>query len=75
MLSDPLFRAEVSKHGFSGFIELIERGSVSRAKLYRVRYSDGDREHLTLPEVKKYLIQNLVPKQAAADVVAGRIFG
>ena len=70
MFSDPLYRADVCKHGVIGVVELIERGSVSRAKLYRVAYIDGDCEHLTLPEVEKYRIDL---KQVAADLVTGRI--
>ena len=46
-LADPLYRARVSRGGFNGVIDRIERGAVTKERLYRVWYDDGDIEHIT----------------------------
>merc|ERR1719330_2178185 len=51
---DPLRNAVVIKNGFKGRVEEIERGSISKDNLYRVRYDDGDLEHFTGQEVVQY---------------------
>ena len=49
--ADPLFRAKVLKacgeKYFDGYIEDIEVGVRSRQRLYLIRYSDGDVEHVS----------------------------
>ena len=63
MISDPFMHARVIKHGHLGQIELIQRGSVSEQRLYRVRYfQSGDCEHLTFLQVNRYHIDNLLSK-------------
>ena len=55
MVTDPLFHAKVAKDGFYGHVDCIEVGLVSKDKLYRVQYEDGDLEHFTSYEVRKFL--------------------
>merc|ERR1719174_1012228 len=52
---DKFYQARVKRNvdgvWFSGIVQDIEMGATTREKLYRLRYDDGDLEHLTLPEV------------------------
>eukprot|EP00931_Biecheleriopsis_adriatica_P104356 TRINITY_DN79038_c0_g1_i1.p1 TRINITY_DN79038_c0_g1~~TRINITY_DN79038_c0_g1_i1.p1 ORF type:complete len:360 (-),score=50.92 TRINITY_DN79038_c0_g1_i1:602-1681(-) len=54
-LEDPLLNAHIRKVignvAFNGYIEDIEVGRVTRERLYRVRYDDGDLEHMTPDQV------------------------
>jgi len=52
---DPLYQVKVSKEGFHGFVEDIEQGKVTKERLYRVRYGDGDLEHFTSEQVQAAL--------------------
>ena len=45
-------RRKVDGAWFSGRVQDIEMGAVSKERLYNVRYDDGDLQHLTPPEVK-----------------------
>jgi len=38
---------------FDAVVEQIESGKVTGERLYRVKYSDGDTEHLTAKQVKE----------------------
>merc|ERR1719174_3045945 len=54
---DKFYQARVKRNvdgvWFSGIVQDIEMGATTKEKLYRLRYDDGDLEHLTLPEVKE----------------------
>merc|ERR1711879_592212 len=54
-VKDPLYlmkiRRKIGGTVFTGQVEDIEMGKVSKDKLYRVRYSDGDLEHYTREQV------------------------
>ncbi|CAL1168760.1 unnamed protein product [Cladocopium goreaui] len=58
--NDELLNAEVAKtidgKMFKGVVEDIEVGQISRDRLYRVRYTDGDLEHMTETEVRQVLV-------------------
>eukprot|EP00435_Cladocopium_sp_Y103_P054971 s63_g18.t1 len=58
--NDELLNAEVAKtidgKMFKGVVEDIEVGQISRDRLYRVRYTDGDLEHMTENEVREVLV-------------------
>lgn len=55
--SDPYFQQKIKRivdgTTFTGTVEDIEVGKVSRERLYRIRYEDGDLEHLTEKDVKE----------------------
>ena len=70
--SDPFFGALVEVDGFGGQVEDIEFAMKSKMKLYRVRYDDMDREHLTHEEVLQYRTQagSRIPLQGAAKAKA-----
>merc|ERR1719277_397507 len=53
-MADPLMGMKVKKNGFRGEVEEIERGSISKERLYRVRYEDNDLEHFTREQVLQY---------------------
>jgi hypothetical protein len=55
--ADPYFQQKIKRVvdgvTFTGQVEDIEVGKVSRERLYRIRYEDGDLEHLTEKDVKE----------------------
>merc|ERR1719379_43244 len=55
--ADALFNACIKRTvdgiEFEGQVEDIEIGKISRERLYRIKYTDGDLEHLTEDMVKK----------------------
>ena len=53
MLADPLYQVRVSRRGCNGSVELIETGSFTNERLYRVLYDDGDIEHVTAQEAAR----------------------
>ena len=53
MLADPLYQVRVSRRGCNGSVELIETGSFTKERLYRVLYDDGDVEHVTAQEAAR----------------------
>ena len=48
MKADPVFHARLAKEGRHGFVDAIGHGVESGERLYRIRYDDGDFEHVTL---------------------------
>lgn len=48
---DPYFHANITNGEFPGFVEDIEQGKESKELLYRVRYDDGDLEHLSKEQI------------------------
>eukprot|EP00933_Yihiella_yeosuensis_P028753 TRINITY_DN2257_c1_g1_i1.p1 TRINITY_DN2257_c1_g1~~TRINITY_DN2257_c1_g1_i1.p1 ORF type:complete len:178 (+),score=93.38 TRINITY_DN2257_c1_g1_i1:67-600(+) len=54
---DPLRHAKITRtvdgKTFSGHVEDIEAGRVSKERLYRIKYEDGDLEHLTDQQVRE----------------------
>jgi len=54
---DPLrearIRREVNGRAFTGYVEDIEQGKVTHERLYRIKYQDGDLEHLTAEQVRE----------------------
>ena len=67
ILSDPIFHAKVDIDGFSGHVACAEQGSVSKKRLYRVRYDDGDQEHFTLSEVEGLLVSKIINRQVPLE--------
>merc|ERR1712087_152569 len=53
------------KDGFSGQVEDIEQGKVSKDRLYRIKYSDGDLEHFTADQVRDFMERVAAPKGKA----------
>merc|ERR1711879_86792 len=74
-VKDPLYlmkiRRKIGGTVFTGQVEDIEMGKVSKDKLYRVRYSDGDLEHYTREQVlecqDKGDSKNIMKKPSAAS--------
>jgi len=58
---DPLHAAKIRRtidgQVFEGTVEEIEVGKVSRDRLYRIKYTDGDLEHLTADQVEEWKIK------------------
>ncbi|CAE7641335.1 unnamed protein product, partial [Symbiodinium sp. CCMP2456] len=58
--TDPLMGVAIEKkingEVFRGKVEDIEVGQVSRDRLYRIRYTDGDLEHMEQHEVRSLLL-------------------
>lgn len=56
---DPLRHAKIRRivngEEFDGEVEDIEQGKISKDRLYRIKYSDGDLEHLTEEQVRAAL--------------------
>merc|ERR1712032_300 len=54
---DPLRHARIRRvignTMYTGHVECIEVGEVSRERLYHIRYCDGDHEHFTQEQVKE----------------------
>ena len=69
--ADPLFRVKVEKDGFMGVVEEIEQGSVSKERLYRVRYADTDLEHFSAAQVERCRVEPAMEgtRGSAASVV------
>ncbi|CAK9108951.1 Uncharacterized protein SCF082_LOCUS50646 [Durusdinium trenchii] len=59
---DPLrhaqIRREVNGKEYFGHVEEIEQGKITKERLYRIKYEDGDLEHLTPEQVKEMLIES-----------------
>ena len=58
MEADPFLSAKVAIDGITGHVHYIERDSVSKERLYLVRYHDGRYQHLTRSEVRVNLIEH-----------------
>merc|ERR1719207_445817 len=58
---DPLRSAEVRRsfngQEFLGRVDEIEVGKVTRERLYRIKYEDGDLEHLTADQVRECMVR------------------
>merc|ERR1719364_107474 len=58
---DPLRLAEVTRafngQNFVGRVDDIEVGKVTRERLYRIKYEDGDLEHLTAEQVRECMVR------------------
>ena len=58
--ADPLFNVAVRKDSdgstFYAVVENIEIVKESRERLYLIRYSDGDVEHLTASQVVRHMV-------------------
>ena len=57
--ADPFNGAGISREIagtiYKGVVEDIEQGMVSKVRLYRICYEDGDREHFTMEQMQMYL--------------------
>merc|ERR1719235_2529442 len=49
-----------------GKVDDIEVGKVSRERLYRIKYQDGDLEHLTAEQVRECMVNVEEPKAHAS---------
>ena len=58
--SDPFFNCRIRKDGFGGKVDDIEQGAISKERLYRIRYDDGDMEHLDADEMLTYMERCIV---------------
>ena len=68
MLADHLFRARISHGGFNGVVEHIEQGAVTKKRLYRVLYDDGDTQHITARAATRALTRFLLLEPMQADM-------
>lgn len=70
--NDELMRAKVAKkiNGKleKGVVEDIEVGQISRDRLYRIRYEDGDLEHMTEEEVRGVVVALADPAERVMTV-------
>merc|ERR1712039_535119 len=55
----------IQKDGFEGQVEDIEQGKVTKDRLYRIKYSDGDLEHFTAEQVREFMERVAAPKGKA----------
>jgi len=59
--ADPLhharIRRQIGAEVFHGQVEDIEVGKITRDRLYRIKYDDGDMEHFTEQQVKEFKVQ------------------
>ncbi|CAE7636485.1 unnamed protein product [Symbiodinium necroappetens] len=59
---DPLraarIRREVNGRTFTGYVEDVEQGKVTHERLYRIKYEDGDLEHLTAEQVREMMLED-----------------
>jgi hypothetical protein len=57
---DPLKDAKIKRvidgKEYNGYVEDIEVGKISRERLYRIKYADGDLQHMTEQQVKEMQI-------------------
>merc|ERR1719191_2031666 len=67
---DPLRLAEVTRsfngQNFVGRVDDIEVGKVTRERLYRIKYEDGDLEHLTAEQVRECMVNAPQPQAKAS---------
>eukprot|EP00933_Yihiella_yeosuensis_P054260 TRINITY_DN5265_c0_g5_i1.p1 TRINITY_DN5265_c0_g5~~TRINITY_DN5265_c0_g5_i1.p1 ORF type:complete len:420 (+),score=76.92 TRINITY_DN5265_c0_g5_i1:160-1419(+) len=67
--ADPLRHAKIRRvvgdRTFMGKVEDIEVGQISRERLYRIRYEDGDLEHITEAEVREMQLDGVEETEAA----------
>eukprot|EP00434_Breviolum_minutum_P043491 symbB.v1.2.038773.t2/scaffold6156.1/size20464/1 len=82
-VNDPLWGATIAKaidgKVYDGVVEDIEVGQTSGDRLYRVKYTDGDLEHMTEGEIRSCLVaekskhcmkgEHKPPKEMMPDVV------
>merc|ERR1719206_1216727 len=70
--ADPLNGAHISRvlggETYTGKVEDIEVGKISKERLYRVRYCDNDLEHYTAAQVQEF--RYYPPEAAGANAVA-----
>ena len=61
--ADPHWNARIrvvrNGRGHFGQVEAIDIGLISREKLYRITYEDGDREHFTLEQLSNVLVATI----------------
>eukprot|EP00930_Biecheleria_cincta_P046992 TRINITY_DN32503_c0_g1_i1.p2 TRINITY_DN32503_c0_g1~~TRINITY_DN32503_c0_g1_i1.p2 ORF type:complete len:163 (+),score=74.44 TRINITY_DN32503_c0_g1_i1:71-559(+) len=59
--ADPLRNAKIQRmvegKTFVGQVEEIEQGKLTKDRLYRIKYEDGDLEHLTAEQVKEMMVE------------------
>merc|ERR1719464_1063724 len=61
-LRDAIIRRTLDGKEFSGRVEDIERGKITKDRLYRIKYEDGDLEHLMADQVKKMMVSKAEAK-------------
>lgn len=68
---DPLHHVKIKRNvdgkEFIGVVEDIECGKITKERLYRVKYTDGDLEHLTENQVKGMIVQDDDPQAAGGE--------
>jgi len=69
--ADPLYgakiRRQVDNKFWVGCVHEIEMGKVSRERLYRIMYEDGDLEHLTKKDVEKFQVDDALSEETEDD--------
>jgi len=72
--ADPLRHARIARTvdgtEYEGEVEDIECGKVTRERLYRIKYMDGDLEHLTAVQVREMQTARRVQAQPEAQAPA-----
>eukprot|EP00419_Tripos_fusus_P029242 CAMPEP_0172709908 /NCGR_PEP_ID=MMETSP1074-20121228/55346_1 /TAXON_ID=2916 /ORGANISM="Ceratium fusus, Strain PA161109" /LENGTH=164 /DNA_ID=CAMNT_0013533231 /DNA_START=52 /DNA_END=546 /DNA_ORIENTATION=- len=64
-------RRKVDDVMYDAVVEEIERGKVTGDRLYRVKYTDGDLEHLTAQEVEACRVPEQFVQAAAGHTAVG----
>jgi len=76
MEKDSLYRAEIKKtidsRTFTGIVSSIDRGMDSGEVLYLVEYNDGEVEHYTAEEVKRYMVSTAPSKAKGSKAKASK---
>merc|ERR1719359_2113375 len=69
--ADPLYkvviRRTIGNENFIGKVEDIEVGKTSRERLYKIKYTDGDLEHLSEEQVKECQMEDAGEAEDEAD--------
>ena len=71
--SDPLWYCEIyiptglDGSGIRGHVEAIEQTIVTKLRLYRVRFEDGDLQHFTRDQLQRHLVNDREEDERATE--------
>ena len=69
---DLLHHTKVLKGGFEGAVDDIDQTKISKERLYRIRYKDGDLEHDSASQVVEFMVKEVAEPVASKPVAKNR---
>jgi hypothetical protein len=70
-LKDAKIKRAIDGKEYNGYVEDIEVGKISGERLYRIKYADGDLQHMTEQQVKDMQIhENMLPVDGTCTLMS-----